>query len=50
MITDILPKQQPEANSYLLHISYFLQKCKKGKPDEMDLPFFKNKGFPKCRY
>jgi len=25
-----------------VHISYFLQKCKKGKPDEMDLPLLKN--------
>jgi hypothetical protein len=34
-----LPYTQPETDSYLLHISYFLQNCKKGKPDEMDLPY-----------
>jgi len=28
--------------SHSAHISYFLQKCKKGKPDEMDLPLLKN--------
>jgi len=28
----ILPKQQPEANLHWLHISYFLQKCKKANP------------------
>jgi len=40
-ITCILPKAQPESNPYWLHISYFWQNCKKGKPDEMDLPFLK---------
>ena len=39
---DFLPKAQPEAISFWLHISYFLQKCKKGKPDEMDLPLMEN--------
>jgi len=39
LITDILPKAQPEANFYWLHISYFLQKC---KPCQMDLPLLKN--------
>jgi hypothetical protein len=36
-----LANEQVDANSRLLHISYFLQNCKKGKPDEMDLPFLK---------
>jgi hypothetical protein len=34
-----LPKAQVEAPQFQVHISYFLQKCKKGKPDEMDLPY-----------
>ena len=38
----ILPKAQPEMALSILHISYFLQNCKKGKPDEMDLPSLKN--------
>jgi len=38
----ILPKAQPGANSYRLHISYFLQKCKKGKSCEMDLPLLES--------
>jgi len=29
---DILPKAQAETDSYFMHISYFLQNCKKGKP------------------
>ena len=37
-----LPKQQVKAPQFPLHISYFLQKCKKGKPGEMDLPLLKN--------
>jgi len=40
--TDFLPKQQPEVSSCWLHISYFLQKCKKGKSHQMDLPYWKN--------
>ena len=39
---NILPKAQPGINSYWLHISYFLQNCKKGKPSEISLPFLKN--------
>jgi hypothetical protein len=35
----ILPKPQVQASQLRLHISYFLQKCKKGKPGEMDLPY-----------
>jgi hypothetical protein len=38
----ILPKAQVQAFQFQLHISYFLQNCKKGKPDEMDLPLLKN--------
>ena len=37
-----LPKPQVQASQFQVHISYLLQKCKKGKPDEMDLPFWKN--------
>jgi hypothetical protein len=37
--TDTLPKAQPEMALSILHISYFLQNCKKGKPSEMDLPY-----------
>jgi len=37
-----LPKPKVKASQFQVHISYFLQKCKKGKPDEMDLPFLKN--------
>ena len=29
-VADFLPKQQPETESRSVHISYFLQKCKKG--------------------
>jgi len=36
---DYLPKAQPEMALSILHISYFLQNCKKGKPGEMDLPY-----------
>jgi hypothetical protein len=39
---DILPKPQVQASQLPVHISYFLQKRKKGKPDEMDLPLLKN--------
>jgi len=41
-ITDILPKPQVQASQLPVHISYFLQNCKKGKPGEMDLPLLKN--------
>ena len=36
-----LPKAQAETDSYFMHISYFLQNCKKGKPGKMDLPLLK---------
>jgi hypothetical protein len=42
LITDILPKPQVQASQFPLHISYFLQNCKKGKPKREDLPLFKN--------
>ena len=42
LITYILPKAQVQAFQFPLHISYLLQKCKKGKPGEMDLPLLKN--------
>ena len=42
MHEDILPVQQVQAHHFQLHISYFLQKCKKGKPSENDLPLLKN--------
>jgi hypothetical protein len=41
LIKDILAKAQPEMALSILHISYFLQKCKKGKPGEIDLPLLK---------
>jgi hypothetical protein len=34
--------QQVQASQLPVHISYFLQKCKKGKPYQMDLPLLKN--------
>jgi hypothetical protein len=39
---DFLPKVQVRTLQFKMHISYFLQNCKKGKPDEMDLPSLKN--------
>jgi hypothetical protein len=39
--TNILPYSQVQASKFSLQISYFLQKCKKGKPGEMDLPLLK---------
>ena len=42
LITDFLPKTQVQASQLQLHISYFLQKCKKGKSSEMELPLLKN--------
>jgi hypothetical protein len=39
--TDFLPKAQVQAFQLPVHISYFLQNCKKGKPGEMDLPYLK---------
>jgi hypothetical protein len=41
LITDILPKAQVQASQFPLHISYFLQKCNKGKPSKKDLPYLK---------
>ena len=35
---DILPRWQVQASLFSLQISYFLQKCKKGKPRKKDLP------------
>ena len=37
-ICAFLPKAQPEMALSGLHISYLLQKCKKGKPRQTDLP------------
>ena len=41
-IKDILPKPQIQASHIPVHISYLLQKYKKGKPFEMDLPLLEN--------
>ena len=38
-ITDFLPYSQVQAFQFPVHISYFLQKCKKGKPSKKDLPY-----------
>ena len=38
-----MPKAQPEMALSGLHISYLLQKCKKGKPSEINLPLLKTK-------
>ena len=43
LITDFWPEPQVQATQFQVHISYFLQKCKKGKPGEMSLPFLKNR-------
>jgi hypothetical protein len=42
LITDFLPLFQGQPSQFTVHISYFLQKCKKGKPCQMDLPLLKN--------
>jgi len=34
LIANILPKVQVQEPQLKLHISYFLQKCKKGRPNE----------------
>jgi len=39
---NILPKTQIQAFQFQVHISYFLQNCKKGKPPKKDLPLLKN--------
>jgi hypothetical protein len=36
-----LPYTQVQEFQLPVHISYFLQKCKKDKPDEIDLPLLK---------
>jgi len=41
-ITDFLPKPKVKASQLPVHISYFLQNCKKGKPSEIGLPLLKN--------
>jgi hypothetical protein len=38
---DLLPKPKVKASQFQVHISYFLQKCKKGKPSKTDLPSWK---------
>jgi len=38
---DTLPKQQVQAFQLPVHISYFLQNCKKSKPTKKDLPLLK---------
>jgi len=39
---DYLPKPKVKASQSPVHISYFLQKCKKDKPFKMSLPLLKN--------
>jgi hypothetical protein len=39
---NILPKPKVKASQFPIHISYFLQKCKKGKPRKISLPLLKN--------
>jgi len=36
-----LPKPQVRALQFKVHISHFLQNCKKGKPGEIDLSYWK---------
>ncbi|HYX05223.1 MAG TPA: hypothetical protein VE912_00680, partial [Bacteroidales bacterium] len=40
-ITCFLPKPQVQASQLPVHISYFLQNCKKGKFPKKDLPYQK---------
>ena len=42
LITDFLPKAQVQPSQFQVHISYFLQNCKKGKSPKKDLPLLKN--------
>ena len=42
MHEDILPVQQVQASQFPLHISYFLQKCKKRQNPEKGFALFKN--------
>jgi hypothetical protein len=49
-----LPKAQVEAPQFQVHISYFLQNCKKGKPSKKNLPYLKTisqpiETFPKLK-
>ena len=37
-----MPKTKIQGSRFFVHISYFLQNCKKGKPYKMDLPLLKN--------
>jgi len=39
MLRDTLPKPQVQASQFPMHIPYFLQNCKKGKPSKKDLPY-----------
>ena len=39
LIADFLPKPKVKASQFPVHISYFLQKCKKGKPSKKNLPY-----------
>ena len=39
---DTLPVLQGQPPKFPVHISYFLQKCNKGKLSKMDLPLLKN--------
>ena len=41
-VSFILPIAKVKASQFPVHISYFLQNCKKGNPSEISLPFFKN--------
>jgi len=41
LIADFLPEPRVQASQMSVHISYFLQNCKKGKPSEMNLPYLK---------
>jgi len=41
MYGDILPKPQVQGFQLPAHISYFLQKSKKGKPPKIDLSYWK---------
>jgi len=41
LITDNLPYSQVQTPHISIHIFYFLQKCKEGKPEKNDLPYLK---------
>jgi hypothetical protein len=38
-VSFILPKAQVQASQFQVHISYLLQKCKKGKLSKKELPY-----------